>query len=329
VATRIRIAAAACLVVSGLFVSGVGAAVALADPEAAQSDDTGDAPADPTGVDTPPPPSEEPTATATAPKPTSQVGDGRGGSPRDGVETTRTPEASSKQSTPSATPSSQSAATPTTTPGSTLPLDESQPPGDADDPEEHPGWQWWPWCWPTPRGPGLPPGTGTGSGTGGGGGGGVPRSPALPVVPADPTVDVVTGLATAAAQLPLVPLALPAIVAPLGAGAGGGSGVGGPGVAPGPSAPRSSGGVPGAAPPPRAREQNRPAFSAGNGTMPATYRAGYGQYLRTAGLGEMAAVAVPGVTGILVLTLAGGVLGFRQARSGHAVRANGTARFIG
>jgi hypothetical protein len=63
--------------------------------------------------------------------------------------------------------------------------------------------------------------------------------------------------------------------------------------------------------------------------MPATYRAGYGQYLRTAGLGEMAAAAVPGVTGILVLTLAGGVLGFRQARAGHAVRANGTARFIG
>jgi hypothetical protein len=43
----------------------------------------------------------------------------------------------------------------------------------------------------------------------------------------------------------------------------------------------------------------------------------------------MAAVAVPGVTGILVLTSAGGLVGYRQARAGHAVRASGTARFIG
>jgi hypothetical protein len=61
--------------------------------------------------------------------------------------------------------------------------------------------------------------------------------------------------------------------------------------------------------------------------MPATYRAGYGEYLRTASVGDMAAVAVPGVTGILVLTIAGGLLGFRQARAGQALRANGTARF--
>jgi len=61
--------------------------------------------------------------------------------------------------------------------------------------------------------------------------------------------------------------------------------------------------------------------------MPATYRAGYGEYLRTASVGDMAAVAVPGVTGILGLTLAGGLLGFRQARAGQALRANGTARF--
>jgi hypothetical protein len=325
VATRIRIAAAACLVVSGLFVGGAGAALAIADPEPAHSDDTGSAPTDPTGVDTPASPSEQPTATATAPKPTSQVGDGRGGS-------TRTPEATSKQITTRATPSSQSDTAPTPSvaaaPSTQTASPTTTPDIAPDDPEEHPGWQWWPWCWPTPPGPGLPPGTGSSSGTGGGGGGGVPRSPALPVVPADPTVDVVTGLATAAGQLPLVPLALPAVVAPLGVGAGGG-GVGGPGVAPGPSAPRSSGGTPRAAPPPRARDQRPPAFSAGNGTIPATYRAGYGQYLRTAGLGEMAAAAVPGVTGILVLTLAGGVLGFRQARAGHAVRANGTARFIG
>ena len=325
-ATRIRLAAAACLMASGLFTSGAGAALALADPEAAHSADTGSAPADPTGVDDPASPAEQPTATATAPKPTSQVGDGRGGF-------TRTPEVPSKQPAPRASPSPQSDTVPTPSVAAppsthtTAPTTTLAEPAEPAEPEEHPGWQWWPWCWPTPPGPGLPPGTGSGTGSGTGGGGGVPRSPALPVVPADPTVDVVTGLATAAAQLPLAPLALPAIVAPLGVGAGGG--VGGPGVAPGPAAPRSSGGAPATAPPPRAREQSPPAFSAGNGTMPATYRAGYGQYLRTAGLGEMATVAVPGVTGILVLTLAGGVLGFRQARAGRAVRANGTARFMG
>ena len=63
--------------------------------------------------------------------------------------------------------------------------------------------------------------------------------------------------------------------------------------------------------------------------MPASYRAGYGDYLRTAGVGQMVAVAVPGVTGILVLTGAGGLVGYRQARAGHTVRANGTSRFMG
>jgi len=334
VATRMRIAAAACLVMSGLLVSGAGAALALADPDAAQGDDTGGAPADPTGSGAPAPPTDQPaataTATATAAKPTSQVGDGRGGASRAATETARTPETSGKRSAPSVTasPHSETAtATPSTTPGVAPPQDENQPPADAaDDPEKHPGWQWWPWCWPAPPGPGLPPGTGTGTGTRGGGG--FPRAPALPVVPADPAVDVVTGLSTAAAQLPLAPIALPAVVAPRGVGAGSG-GVGGPGVAPAPSGPRPSGATPGTPAPPRAREQSPPAFGAGNGTIPATYRAGYGQYLRTANVGEMAAVAVPGVTGILVLTLTGGVLGFRQARAGHAVRANGTARFVG
>jgi hypothetical protein len=38
---------------------------------------------------------------------------------------------------------------------------------------------------------------------------------------------------------------------------------------------------------------------------------------------------VPGVTGIIALAGVGGLVGYRQARAGHAVRATGTARFMG
>ena len=58
------------------------------------------------------------------------------------------------------------------------------------------------------------------------------------------------------------------------------------------------------------------------------YRIGYTEYLRTAGLPQVAALAVPGIAGILVLTGAGGLVGYRQAKAGHAVRAGGTARFM-
>jgi len=66
-----------------------------------------------------------------------------------------------------------------------------------------------------------------------------------------------------------------------------------------------------------------------NIAVPATsYRIGYTEYLRNAGLSQVAALAVPGVTGMLVLTCAGGLLGYRQAKSGHAVHTSGTARFV-
>lgn len=60
-----------------------------------------------------------------------------------------------------------------------------------------------------------------------------------------------------------------------------------------------------------------------------TYRAGYGEYLRTAGLGGIAAVAVPGFAGLLILTGAGGIVGYRQARAGHVVHSRVTSRFLG
>jgi hypothetical protein len=63
------------------------------------------------------------------------------------------------------------------------------------------------------------------------------------------------------------------------------------------------------------------------GVIPASYRVGYAEYLRTAGTFEIAALAVPGTVGIMALTGAGGLVGYRQARAGHTVRMN-VARFI-
>ncbi len=370
-ATRIRIAAAACVVVSGLFVGGAGAAVALADSEAGQSGETVGTPTDLTDVGTTAPTSgqalEEATTdpapaampTGTAPKPPSHVGDGRNGLPSGDRETTQGAESTSKRSlaagttprqtdptgTGEPTSSTKMTTTATTTTTPVGPTKENPPPS-KDNPDEHQWWHW-PWCWPTPKDPGQPPGSGRPPSSGGGGGGvsmgkpplaiGIPQPPplmqlpvaslptvvppTLPVISVDPATDVISGLATAAAELPFTPLTLPVIVPPLG-----------PGIAPrpgSPTAPKTSGSPQNKSQPPKAGGQNPPAYSASNGQMPASYRAGYGDYLRTAGVGQIAAVAVPGVTGILVLTGAGGVLGYRQARAGHAVRANGTARFMG
>jgi hypothetical protein len=104
-------------------------------------------------------------------------------------------------------------------------------------------------------------------------------------------------------------------------------GVGGAGAAPGaPALPVTPRGV--SAEPPAGREP-LPANVGSNVTVPASsYRIGYTDYLRSAGLSQVAALAVPGVAGMLVLTGAGGLVGYRQAKAGHAVHTNGTARFV-
>lgn len=60
---------------------------------------------------------------------------------------------------------------------------------------------------------------------------------------------------------------------------------------------------------------------------PVVPRQGYTQYLRSAQLGELAAVALPGVVGLLALTASGSVLGYRQAKSARYLRAD-AVRFV-
>ena len=58
------------------------------------------------------------------------------------------------------------------------------------------------------------------------------------------------------------------------------------------------------------------------------FRAGYSDYLRNAGLAQITAIAVPGAVAILLFTAGGGFIGYRQARAGHVIRAEGITRFL-
>ena len=206
-------------------------------------------------------------------------------------------------------------------------------PGGCDDKnKDHcsPGWPWWPWPWPW--NPGEPPGPG-----GGGGGGAAPEVPSgrphvLPQLqlppelmppetePGPTVIDAQPGVGIAAAQLPIAPITLPVIVAPaIGLGGGGGS----PGA---PTLPLTPRGVTAELP---AGREPLPANVGSNVAVPAaSYRIGYTEYLRSAGLSQVAALAVPGLGGMLVLTGAGGLVGYRQAKAGRAVHTTGTARFV-
>jgi hypothetical protein len=127
--------------------------------------------------------------------------------------------------------------------------------------------------------------------------------------------DALPGVGAAAEQLPAAPIGLPVIVAPA-------AGLGGGGVPP-PAAP------PKIIAEPKIVRVPRPANVGSNAqALNSPYRIGYSEYLRSAGLSQLAALAVPGVTGILVLTGAGGLVGYRQAKAGHAIRTGGTARFV-
>jgi len=191
----------------------------------------------------------------------------------------------------------------------------------------------WPFPWPRPDPPGEPPAANPG-----GGGGrpvGVPRPGGLsrPGVggpasrppaddPFDPDIlDAIPGatLPAAGAAEPIsVPvLAVPAAAAPV---------------------PAPSGSVPSVVPgenylgtPPARRPSPQPAPAVDpvpGGPAKSSFRLGYGETLRSAGTSQLAALALPGVVGILILTAAGGFLGYRQARASQAVRGRSGTRFI-
>jgi len=61
---------------------------------------------------------------------------------------------------------------------------------------------------------------------------------------------------------------------------------------------------------------------------PVAFRAGYSDYLRNAGMAQITAIAVPGAAAILIFTVGGGFIGYRQARAGHVIRAEGMSRFL-
>ncbi|HET7666057.1 MAG TPA: hypothetical protein VFK56_08315 [Mycobacterium sp.] len=176
---------------------------------------------------------------------------------------------------------------------------------------------------------GLPaPGAG---GAGGGGGGAIEVPPGIPQLPpemqlpgAEPSaLDAVPGVGAAAVQAPVPPISLPVIVAPLGVGVGAGGGAPAPRAPALPAAPRGA-----TAQPPAGREPLPASVGSNAAVPPSSFRIGYTEYLRNAGLSQVAALALPGVAGMLVLTGAGGLVGYRQAKAGHAVHTSGTARFV-
>jgi hypothetical protein len=329
VGSRMRVAAAACLVSSGLFVAGAATGVALAEP-----DSSGDAADTGTAGRT----SDESTGQPrrTAPRGVGAVTGTGSGSPAQRFPVSPAETADSRVPLPEAGESDPSK----------LPEGESgvgeTPPGDTpgeregaeddvkddgvkeDDDDDECGWGWWP----------LPPDSDSSAPNGGDGYGGgapsaappagrpgvppelLPESPVLPVVP-DPQEPLPGLVAPAAMPVLSMPVIVLAPVAP---------GIGGGGVGAGPRAPAPENAVRSPAPA-RTPPAERPAAPRTDAVLPASYRAGYGEYLRTAGMPQVIAVAVPGATGIMLLTGAGGLIGYRQARAGLAIRANGSARF--
>lgn len=164
-------------------------------------------------------------------------------------------------------------------------------------------------------------------GVGGGGGRGLILAAPAVGTPLLITSPPVSGSATARTLTGLTPVepdgAGPAasLTAPLGGPLGG----------PGPSAP----GRPG--PPMQAP---RPPAVAPIGPAPAVVepqpaaaqgipiRLGYPAYLQSAGIAEITALAILGSAGLVALAGAGGFVGYRQAKTGFALRAAGTARFL-
>lgn len=185
---------------------------------------------------------------------------------------------------------------------------------DTDTDTDHPGWE----ChWPDWK-PLLTPIAGIGVGGGGGGGGiimaaaGVAAPPITsPPVSGSATGRILTGVTPAETEAP--PPAAPAIA---------------PTAGPLPPSAASLGPpVPAAAPlatPPAAPAVDPQPVAAQVNPI----RLGYPAYLQSASVAEITALAFLGVAGLVTLAGVGGFVGYRQARSGFALRAAGTARFL-
>ncbi len=180
---------------------------------------------------------------------------------------------------------------------------------------------------------------GVGAAGGGGGGGAAPssgnvgRSPKLPPVPTAPSTRsiVIRAPEAPAAPVPVAPVApLPVVppvvlppvpvVVPLAPA---------PPGAPGPAAPQAPAAP--AAPTiqePGTNRQPAPPESAGPHTLPESFRAGYADYLRMADVTDLMWAALPGTVGIMAITAAGGVVGYRQARAATVLPPAGIARFL-
>ena len=303
---RVRIAVSACFVVAGLILGGIGGAIALADPEPdpgdaqdPQSDTSVDDGRDGSPVDGQASQQEQPTdnprTSDKPPRPSSSKEDpppssSREDPPPSSSSDKPTPSSSSDKPTPSS--SSETSPRPPTTDGGDSDFGGFEVPRGLPDPP--PAMQ-------------LPP----------------PRE-VQPAVPGEPgvggTVPVGVG---AAAAVPSVLSTLPVVVLPTVVLNGGGAAPAGPaGLPPLPAGPRV-----GTAEPPAALEPF-PASVGDNVVVAASYRLGYAEYLRTAGMSQLVGLALPGVAGMLVMTGAGGVIGYRQAKAGHVVRTGRAARFV-
>jgi hypothetical protein len=332
VGSRVHGAASACLVTVGLFLCGLGGALAIAEPSSSSdlphgtpadnahgNESKGDADGgsgpktgterDPQTADDKPGLGENPSNGNCGNDKDKGNAQGCGG----GTSQSTPPSPSTTKST---TQSSTTKTTPSTTPPTTTDRTTSTKTTSSESSESTSTS-----ASTTSSSVGLPA---PGGGGGGGGGGEVPSGrPQVPGMQLPPSsqpsaIDVVPGVGAAAVELPIPPLTLPVIVAPAV-----GLGAGSAGLPALPAAPRAF-----SAEPPAGREP-LPENVGSNVIAPAaSYRLGYTDYLRNAGLPQVAALAVPGVTGMLVLTGAGGWVGYRQAKAGHAVHTSGIARFV-
>ncbi|UXA13351.1 hypothetical protein KXD97_05875 [Mycobacterium sp. SMC-8] len=316
-----RVAAAACLVISGLLVGG--GATASADTRT-PAEDVADSPArpetlggaadgrDPDGA-----------------KPGDDAGDGQEGEPD--LDPDSSPDAEGKDDGGDSTESPPVSDEPGAEDDGAL---SPRPPCcEGADKDCEPGWPWpwppWPWSDIPDDGPGSDNDYGEGPPQGVPSirpvPGGVMRPGVEPPVgePEHPDVlDVVPDVGVAAGDLPEAPVSVPILITVPAVG-------GAPGPAAAGSGPATSAGPRRFAEKPPPRQQTTTTTVGADLTVPASAnRVGYGDYLRGAGISQIAALALPGLAGLLVLTGAGGLVGYRQARAGQGVRTAATARFM-